>query len=218
MRKAPAEPSPSPRIAGLVLAAGRSTRMAGGSKLLAGYAGTTVIHRVVATALAAGLEPLVVVVRHDARDERAALEGLPVRFCEVPRSPEGRLVSVVSGLGALAGLDVGGVAILLGDEPGLAPDDIRAVGVASDPGAPVALRARYGDRPGHPVFLPARMLPSIPDLARQYGPEAGLWDVLVHSDLPTREVPVAASSPIDVDTAADLARAVERERATGGGR
>jgi len=39
-----------------------------------------VIHRVVATALAADLDPIVVVVRNDARAVRSSLQGLPVRF------------------------------------------------------------------------------------------------------------------------------------------
>jgi len=203
-----------PGLAGLILAAGRSTRMTGGSKLLSGFGSTTVIRQVVSTALAADLDPVVVVVGHDALEVRASLESLIVRFAAVPGVPEGRMVSVVTGILALAEDSVTGAMLLLGDEPGLAADHIRAVRAATETGASVVLRASFRDRPGHPVYLPETVLRSIPDLSRRHGPDAGLWDVIVRSGLPHRGVPIEALSPIDVDTRDDLSRAVDRESHT----
>lgn len=202
-------------FAGLILAAGRSTRMAEGSKLLSDFRGIPVIHRVVATALAADLDPIVVVVRNDARALRSSLQGLPVCFAAVRGEREGRLVSVVTGIEAFADRAVAGVMILLGDEPGLTADHVRAVRGAHDAGKPITARARFRDRPGHPVLLPAPSLQSLPDLARQYGPDAGLWEVIVRSGVAHRSVPIDDLSPIDVDTRGDLARALEREADAG---
>jgi molybdenum cofactor cytidylyltransferase len=204
----------NPGYAGLVLAAGRSTRMAEGSKLLSEFGDSTVICRVVATALAADLHPVVVVVGSDADSIRDSLSHLPVLFATVRGTAEGRLVSAVTGIKALAEHDLTGVMILLGDEPGLTEDQIRSIGRAPVAGAPIAWRARFRDRPGHPVLLPAPIVQSVPDLARRYGPDTGLWEIIVRSGLAHRDVFIDALAPIDVDTADDLARAVSRESAT----
>ena len=201
----------SSRVAGLILAAGRSTRMSGGSKLLADFLGTTVIQEVVYTAVAADLDPVVVVVRPDDAGVRAALEGLPVRLAVVPPTPEGRMVSVVAGIRALGDQSLTCAMLLLGDEPGLNADQIRTVRRAAESGGSVSLRASFRDRPGHPVYVPEAVLRSIPDLSLRQGPDAGLWDVIVRSGLPHRGVPIEAVSPIDIDTPDDLSRAVDRE-------
>lgn len=198
-------------LAGLILAAGRSTRMDGGSKLLSDFRGIPVIRRVVATAADADLDPIVVVVREDARSLRVSLEGLPVCIEAVRGAREGRLASVLAGIEALTAREVAGVMILLGDEPGLAAHHVRTVRGAVDPGKPEALRAHFRDRPGHPVLVPAPMLRSLPYLASQCGPDTGVWELVVHSGMAHRGVPIDALSPIDVDTRADLARALERE-------
>ena len=198
-------------VAGLILAAGRSIRMSGGSKLLADFRGTTVIQEVVSTALAVDLDPVVVVVRHGDAGVPAALEGLPVRFAVAPPAPEGRMVSVVAGILALGDQSVTGAMLLLGDEPGLNADQIRTVRRAAESGGEVALRASFRDRPGHPVYVPEALLRSIPDLSLRHGPDAGLWDVIVRCGLPHGGVPIDAVSPIDIDTPDDLSRAVNRE-------
>jgi len=198
-------------VAGLVLAAGRSSRMSGGSKLLADFRGTTVIQEVVSTALAADLDPVVVVVRQEDAGVRAALEGVPVQFAAPPPVREGRMVSVAAGILALGDRSVTGAMLLLGDEPGMDPDHIRTVRGVAESGPSVALRANFLDRPGHPVYVPETVLRSIPNLSLQHGPDAGLWHVIVRSGLPHGGVPIDALSPIDIDTRDDLSRAVDRE-------
>jgi CTP:molybdopterin cytidylyltransferase MocA len=184
--------------------------MAGGSKLLCECGGSTVIRRVVSTAVSAGLDPIVVTVGDGAEAVRSALEGLVVDFAAVPAAPEGRLVSVVTGLEALRASCSEGVIILLGDEPGMTVEHVRAVWEGASRATPIAARASFQDRPGHPVFLPASVARSIKDLAGKHAPEASLWGVLVEAGLPHRHVPIEGISPIDIDTRADLARANER--------
>jgi molybdenum cofactor cytidylyltransferase len=197
-------------IAGLILAAGRSTRMSGGSKLLADFRGTPVIREVVSTALAADLDPVVVVVRQGDAGVWAALDGLPVRFAVPPPAPEGRMVSVITGITALRDRIVTGAMLLLGDEPGLDSDHVRTVRKTAESGASVALRAEFRDRPGHPVYLPETVLREIPNLSLDHGPDTGVWDLIVRIGLPHRGVPIEALSPIDIDTRDDLSRAVDR--------
>src|SRR5712671_4691627 len=64
-----------PSVAGVVLAAGQSTRM-GRNKLLLPLGGTTVLRRAVATALEAGLAPVFVVLGHESDRIREELSGL----------------------------------------------------------------------------------------------------------------------------------------------
>ena len=52
------------RVAGVVLAAGLSTRM-GTNKMLLEVGGRTLVQRAVSTAIAAGLDPVLVVVGHE---------------------------------------------------------------------------------------------------------------------------------------------------------
>jgi len=201
-------------LAALILAAGRSTRMTGGSKLLCTFEGTTVIRRVASTALSAGLEPAVVVLGDDARAVQSALAGLAVRYAWTPRVPQGRLVSVLAGIEALTEDPVAGAMVLLGDEPGLTPDHIRIVREATAANRSIASRAAFRDRLGHPVLLPELVLRSIPDLARGQDPETSLWDLIVRSGVPHSSVPIDGLSPIDIDTRDDLERAIERESGT----
>ena len=198
-------------FAGVILAAGRSTRMTGGSKLLSEFEGTTVIRRVASTVLAAGLEPAVVVVAHDARAIRSALAGLAVRYASAPRAPRGRLISVITGIEALAGDRATGAMILLGDEPGLTTDHVRAMQEMAAGTRSIALRAAFRDRPGHPVLIREAVLRCLPALARGHAPETGLWDLIVRSGVSHSSVPIDGPAPIDIDTRDDLARAVERE-------
>lgn len=202
------------RFAGLILAAGGSTRMEGGSKLLCQFEGTTVIRRVVSTALAVSLDPVVVVVGQDERAVPSALTGLPIRYARVPGEICGRLASVIAGVEALADDPVAGAMILLGDEPGLATEHIRLVRDAAAAARRTVLRAEFRDRQGHPVLLPEPVLRCLPDLARGREPETSLWDLILRSGVPFSPVPIDVPSPIDVDTRADLARAIERQSTT----
>ena len=73
----PSEPSErSGAVAGVVLAAGSSTRM-GRNKLFFDLDGETLLKRVVRRAIGAGLDPVIVVVGHEAERARAELAQLP---------------------------------------------------------------------------------------------------------------------------------------------
>ncbi len=203
---------PGGRFAGVILAAGRSTRMPGRSKLLREFGESTVIHRVVSTALSAGLDPVIVTLRHDEIGVEEALADLDVRFARVPESPEGRLISALAGTAALSDEAVVAAMILLGDEPGLSSDDVRTMRSAWVANESSALRPRFRDRSGHPVVLSKDALEVISHFDRAVDPETGLWDLVIRSGIPHMEVQIDRLSPVDVDTPTDLALAREEER------
>ena len=71
-------------IAGIVLAAGTSTRM-GRNKLFLELDGETIVHRAVRRAIEAGLDPVFVVVGHEADRVREAIDTLK---CQAGVQPE----------------------------------------------------------------------------------------------------------------------------------
>jgi len=109
-------------VAGIVLAAGQSTRM-GRNKLLLPLGGTTVLRRAVESALAAGLDPVFVVLGHESDHIREELRGLS---CTPIVNEEYRLgmnTSVRAGFRALPDSASAGV-VLLGDMPFVVPSMI----------------------------------------------------------------------------------------------
>ncbi len=211
MGGSPRSARPHVQASGVILAAGRSSRMEGRHKLLRNFHGVPVIRRVAATALDAGLHPVVVVTRLSAADIRTALAGLDLLYATVASGREGRLVSAVTGIEAVLKAVPGsaGAMILLGDEPGVTEHHMAAVFAAAGQPA-VPSRVRYTDREGHPVFVPAEFLRLVPALARGRPPESRLWDVLLEHCGPCRVATLGEAAPIDIDTEEDMTRALDR--------
>jgi len=200
---------PRPRVAGLVLAAGLSTRLGGGSKLLLPYARGTLIEAVVRAAEWAGLDPTYVVVGHAAGGVRAAISGTGARVVINPEYRSGQGSSLAAGARELASEpSVAAVAVLLADEPGIDPRAIERVVAAWASVGPTACRARYSDRPGHPVLFGRECLP---ELASLRGDEGG-YDLLGRLGEAVLDVPLEMPAPVDVDTRADHTAALARLR------
>jgi len=137
-------------IAGVVLAAGTSSRL-GRPKQLLDLDGKPLLQHVVESACAAGLDEVVVVLGHAAAEiePRLSLPGT-ARTVINPDYTEGQSTSLRVGLGAL-GPDVEAAVIVLGDQPGLSSDLVRrVVREWRTSGAPV-LRPLFRGAPGHPV-------------------------------------------------------------------
>ncbi|MDZ4278492.1 MAG: nucleotidyltransferase family protein, partial [Dehalococcoidia bacterium] len=107
-----------PFLAGVILAAGASTRMGQPKQLLA-YRGRPLLQRVVDAALASSLDEVVVVLGHRAEEVRAALELPPddrIRLVVNPDYAAGQSTSLRCGLRS-ASSSATGAAVLLGDQP-----------------------------------------------------------------------------------------------------
>lgn len=184
-----------PQAAGVVLAAGAGRRF-GGDKLAATLEGRPILVHVVEAARAAGLDPVLVVVAPGTRIET------PGATQVVNPQPElGLSSSLRRGLEAVAS-DVPLAVILLGDQPLVSPDVIRAVIVAAAAAPGHAAVPRYADGSGpNPVAL-GRPLFSLAEEARG---DRGLGPLLAQRPWLLLEVPVDATNP-DVDTPSDLDR------------
>ena len=194
------------KAAGVILAAGAGTRF-GGGKLFARIDGAPVLGHVVAAARGAGLDPLVVVL---APDGTAHATPFGLGQGEVIVNPEpGRGLSSSLQLGlAAAGAarpPVEAAVVLLGDQPLVRPETIRALLDALDGSAEDVAVPRYADGGGaNPVAL---RRPAFRLAAEVIG-DRGLGPLLEVAGAHVREVDVAGANP-DVDTAADLARLAE---------
>jgi len=188
------------RIAAIVLAAGRASRM-GSNKLVAELDGEPIVRRTVRAVLGSRARPVIVVTGHEAAAVRGALAGLDVRFVDNPDFAEGMSTSLRAGVAAAG--DVDAALICLGDMPRLLPAHFDAVIEASRAGDPDEIVVPTADRKrGNPVLWPRRYFAEIAALSGDVGARA-LIDR--HAD---RIRLVAIDDPailVDVDTPAALA-------------
>jgi molybdenum cofactor cytidylyltransferase len=107
------------KIPGLVLAAGRGKRFGASSKLLAAVDGRPVLRHVVESALAARLDPIIVVLGAGAEDGLKAIEGIDdprLRVVFNPSWSTGKASTFEVGLREVPA-DAPGVVALMGDMP-----------------------------------------------------------------------------------------------------
>jgi len=111
--------------AGIILAAGESTRY-GALKQLLSWRGKPFVRQVAETALKSGLEPVVVVTGFRAAEIESALSGLPVSIVHNPDFQQGQGTSIRAGVSALPS-KVGAAIFLLADQPQIPVEAIRAL-------------------------------------------------------------------------------------------
>ncbi|BBK42339.1 4-diphosphocytidyl-2C-methyl-D-erythritol kinase [Allostella vacuolata] len=151
----PAAPR-APRIAALVLAAGRSTRMGAANKMLVPVAGRPMVTHAVDAALASKARPVVVVTGHDPAAVTAALAGRDVAYAHNPHYAEGMATSLKAGIDALP-REVDGVLVCLGDMPRVPPLVLDRLIAAWNPveGRAICVPTTAGRR-GNPILWSRR--------------------------------------------------------------
>jgi molybdenum cofactor cytidylyltransferase len=172
-----AGPAPSapqaPRIAAIVMAAGRSSRMAPANKLLSDVDGRLMVQRAVDAALASPARPVAVVTGHDGARVREALKDRPVEFLDNPNYAEGLSTSVRAGLAWLEGKNVDGAVFMLGDMPLVTASHIDRLIAAFNPveGRAICVPAHRGKR-GNPVLWGSRFFADMRALEGDQGARA----------------------------------------------
>lgn len=197
---------PDRAVAGVVLAAGSSSRMEGRHKLLRPVRGRPLVRYAVDAALAAELAPVLVVLGARARQLEAALGGLPVEIVRNPGHRQGLSTSLAAARQALGGRASAAV-LLLADEPEVRPEAIRRTIEAWRAGSEL-VRVRYDDRPGHPVLVDARRFSRL-DSARG---DRGLGEAFARGGPGVVEVRIEGRAPADIDTRSDYDALLARLR------
>ena len=190
-------PEKGHRIAGLVLAAGRSTRMGGPNKLLEEINGKPLVRIVAEQALASRASPVIVVTGHQRERVERALAGLPVTVVHNPDFADGLSTSLKAGIKAVPP-DADGAIVTLGDMPQVSAKLIDRLIAAFDPerGALVVIPTIDGKR-GNPVLWARRFFP---DLLAVEGDIGARHLISGYAEAVT-EVPVEdAAALTDVDT------------------
>jgi molybdenum cofactor cytidylyltransferase len=189
------------RVAAIVLAAGRSTRMGAVNKMLAEIGGKPLVRIAAEQAVASLAQPVIVVTGHEREKVEAALKGLPVRLVHNPDFSEGLGSSLRTGIAAVPE-QADAAIVCLGDMPQVDAGLINRLIAAFDPdrGALVVVPSIEGRR-GNPVVWSRRFFH---DLMAIQG-DIGARYLIGNYAEAVVEVPVGGEAALtDVDTPESL--------------
>ncbi len=189
-----------PRVACVVLAAGRAQRMGGLNKLVAKLGSKPLLAHAVDAALVSRAVETVVVTGHERDRVEAALTGRAVRFVNNNAYANGLATSLQAGLSAIAD-DIDGVLVCLGDMPKLTHQHMNQLIAAFAPGSgrSVVVPTVDGKR-GNPVLWGRRHFAAIQALVGDVGARHLIGENAQH----VVEVPLDDAALVDVDTPAAL--------------
>ena len=192
-----------PRIAGIILAAGKSSRMGALNKLLIPLEGKPMVRRATEAVLAAQLSPVLVVTGHQSEEVTEALKGLPVTIINNSNYAAGMSTSLRAGLKAIPD-DCDGALVALGDMPLVAASEIEQLVNAFNPveGRAIVVPTRRGKR-GNPVLWARQFFA---EMAAAEG-DAGARHLFAAYPEAVVEVEMAGDGVLtDIDTPQALAR------------
>jgi molybdenum cofactor cytidylyltransferase len=195
--------APRPPIATIVLAAGRSSRMAPQHKLLAPTRDNKpMVARVVDNLLAAPGRPVIVVTGHRGPEVQAALAGRPVTFVPSPDWDTGLAASLRAGLAAVPP-DARAAIICLGDMPLVTARVLERLVAAYDPDeGRLIVAPTHGGALGNPVLWDRSFFPAMMALTGDRGARALLDS---HADQVATVAMDDDAVLRDIDTPAQLA-------------
>lgn len=217
-RLAAVEHHAAAKVPGLILAAGRGKRFESGHKLSATVDGLPVLRHAVLNALASKLDPVIVVLGHDAGLALEALRGLDdpkLRVVFNPRWEGGKGSSIECGLREVP-LMAPGVVSLLGDMPRVKPwliDRVIAEFELSGKLVFPIYNGPKGTRRGYPTAFPRSLFPEIRSLTGDATAESAArrhWAEALK--IPLKD----GATQADVDTAEDLTLLAQRPTRGGG--
>ncbi len=188
------------RIAGIVLAAGASTRM-GRNKLLFELGGDALVCRAVRAVSGADLDPAIVVLGHEAERARQALGDLACVPVLNPEYARGINTSLRAGIRAVPP-DAQGAVVVLADMPFITPSMLAALVARYRATAAPLVVSRYGEVTAPPILY-ARAV--FAELMTAEGERCGKHVVKRHRD-------EAACVDWPVEALADLDRPEDYER------
>ena len=202
------------RAAGVVLAAGLSSRFGGGDKLLATLEGDPLVVHAVRTLTGADLDAVAAVV-DPTSDVSRALEaagfadngvgdtdaGVDVALVENPDAAAGQATSVRHGVAwARDEADADAAVFALGDMPRVRPETVDRLVTAWRDGRGSALAAAHDGRRGNPVLFEARHFDALAGVSGDTGGRPVLESAADSALVETGDPGVRR----DVDTRADL--------------
>lgn len=165
-------------VAGVLLAAGTGSRFGDANKLLATVEGEPIVRHAARTLVDAGLDPVVVVVGHEADRVRAGVADLPVKTVDNDAYEAGQSTSVRTGIeavregGAQAESAVDAAVVALGDMPFVDSETVETLVAAYAAGVGDALAAAYEGERGNPVLFDRRFFDPLAEVDGDVGGRA----------------------------------------------
>lgn len=196
----------APRIAAIILAAGRSTRMGGVNKLLADLDGAPMVARISDQVLASEAGPVITVVGHQGERVASALakrskSERSITIVDNPDYANGLSTSLKAGLAALPA-DIDGVLICLGDMPGVEAAALNRLIAAFNPDEGRAICVpTYDGKRGNPVLWPRALFPEMQTITGDVGARHLIG---VHAELVAEVAMSADGVLVDLDIPAAL--------------
>ena len=201
------------RVAGVVLAAGLSSRFGEGDKLLATLEGEPLVVHAVRTLTGADLDAVAVVVDPAsgvsgaladaglAGDDTDADAGADVALVENPDAAAGQATSVRRGVAwARGAADADAVVFALGDMPRVRPETVDRLAAAWRDGRGSALAAAHDGQRGNPVLFDSRHFDALAAVSGDTGGRSVFENAADSAVVETDDPGVRR----DVDTRADL--------------
>ena len=191
-------------VAGLILAAGRSTRMGRSKALLMTPDGVTFVVRLLHALSSGGVDAPLVVVRSADAELQRQVESVGARFVVNADADEGgQLSSLLAGLHKADRPGIRGLMVTPVDAPMVTAETISTlIGVFSNTRASI-VRPRYQGRNGHPVIFPRELF----DDLRHANPATGATAVVRAHESANVNVDVDDAGVIaDIDTPEDYAK------------
>jgi molybdenum cofactor cytidylyltransferase len=188
-------PKADPFVAGLVLAAGGSSRL-GRPKQLLPFGPTTLLDHTVATARSCGFDQLLVAIGGAADEIRARVDLSGADVVVNEGYGEGCSSSIAAAMDVLdRRADV--LVLLLGDQPGVTCDTVAAL--LAGRGAAALAVCRYDDGLGHPFCFSRELFGTL----RRLRGDKAVWKLVAAGGDAVAKVHLDGPVPIDVDTWAD---------------
>ncbi len=187
------------RIAGVVLAAGTSSRL-GANKLLWRLDSEPLVRRAARQAVEAGLSPVIVVLGHEAEPVAAALAGLAVETVTNPGYRAGMAGSMQTGIEHVPG-DCTAAVVLLGDMPLVTAGMIETLAERFRGGTEPLVLSLYGEVQAPPTLYARSLFPALAGAGAGGGREV----VLAHRS-EAAEIRWPETLLADVDRPEDAAR------------
>ena len=185
-----------PKVAGIVLAAGKSSRMGDANKLLEHIDGKPLVARTGRAAVEAGLSQTVLVTGHMADDVAHATKDIPLLRIHNPDYADGMSSSIRAGVRAVAD-QADAVLIMLGDMPEINAEAIKSLVQAykEDPATLIVAASAQGKR-GNPVLWDSRYFA---DLIALEG-DTGARHIIAANTHVLKEVDIGSRAHVDLDT------------------
>jgi molybdenum cofactor cytidylyltransferase len=179
-------------VTGLVLAAGKSSRL-GQPKQLLPYRGTTLLDATLQVARSCGFDQLLVTV---GGASKAVQDAVDLTGTEVVVNQEFATGCSSSISAAISVVDPRstGMVLMLGDQPGVTPDAVRRL-IAGASSSPLGV-CLYSDGRGHPFWFHSGVF----DELRTLHGDKAVWKLLESGRYDVADVEIDGPVPLDVDT------------------